>query len=859
MDTVWDMLIAHQDKNGSVEKTQYLSEHLKHTAERMRALGKEIGLESVCTLIGILHDAGKANPIWQKYIRGEVSKGGDHAGIGGCYVQYFLYVSVKKSMPSGEYKKYTKYNEFLIYPILAHHGLYDVFKEASDGSVTYWTKNRLEENKKLLLEHKELTDFIDILDRWTKDWFGQSLFQLYLKGFNEWNQWKCKLKELAQLSGRSKEAQKRAKYFYFGTAVRLLLGLLKEADVYDSANWMLEEKKPIYDDDEINAVWQRMSNKVEIMYDSFHQSPAPSLLNQVRTAMADEAYNAAAYTTQGCYQLPLPVGAGKTNTALRYALRHACMFHDQRIIYATAFLSVLEQNAKDIQDIIGRDDVIEHHSNVIIEDSEGEESEYSLAAYLRESWESPFILTTLVQLSNTLFKGESACLRRFSKLIHSVIIIDEIQSLPVTCVHLYNLMMNFLTHMMGVTIIHCTATPPGLDDTQALTYCCTYERNKNGNPIPLVPLQLIKSPVFLRTRFYSLMGENFTEMLHTEALIVHIMKQLEREKSALIIVNTKKAVRSIYDKLTEWLNEQNLPGECCYLTTNLCAAHRLERIAYMKEELKKLRNGTRQIPLICVSTNLIAAGVNVDFDVVYRSLTSLDGALQAGGRCNREGKKTQLGRVYLFLYAGESLEQIPTLQKERESSLETLRKIYGSKDADDELDVSSCLEEYFKHLYKKNAQILDYPIRDGSSAATLLQLLSDNTDVVIRYNTYAHPEYIGTEKLHKTGFLLRQSFKKAADAFQLIDTKETSVIVQYKNEDLINKVFELSGEDGRPDFMALKPVLQKLQRYTVSIYNIREYESYLQVIPKLGIYILDAEGYDKEFGLTKGDWSELIF
>lgn len=855
MDDIWNTLLAHRADNEVFGKSQYLSCHLKNTAERAGALGREIGLESMCMLIGLLHDAGKANPVWQKYIRGEMASGGDHAGVGACYVQYILYEYAENFVSSDTYQWYGIYNEFLVYPILAHHGLYDVLKEMDDGTVCCWTEKRLKENKRLISEQKELKFFMRAVDDWAGKWFKTSLFQLYQKGFSEWMQWYKNIDRIIRKSGQAvmkdMSKQREARLFYFGATVRLLTGILKEADVYDSANWYLEEKQRLYEEKDLHAVWQQMGDKVENLYEQFRKAENPSLLNQIRTAMADNVYAAAVQTKCGSYKLSLPVGAGKTNASLRYALHHARTFHDRRIIYTTAFLSVLEQNAKDIQDIIGSEYVLEHHSNVVASGFEGEEGEYEGAEYLRESWESPIILTTLVQLSNTLFKGQSACLRRFSKLVRSVIIIDEIQSLPVTCVHLYNLMMNFLTQMMGVTIIHCTATPPGLDDEKVLTYSCIYEKDEYGSPVDLVDAHLIESPVFMRAHFYSLLGSRFTDFLSTDQLVAHVMTQLETEKSALIIVNTKKAVRKIYDAITNWLDEHGKIGECWYLTTNLCAAHRLERITSMKAELQKLRDGARQTPLICVSTNLIAAGVNIDFDVVYRSLTSLDGVLQAGGRCNRDGKRKNPGRVYLFMYADETLERMIVLQKEREASLEALRKVYGTRHEDEKLDIAACLDEYFQRLYDKNRQSLDYPVQEGPFSNTLLQMLSENRDMVAQYNIAAHPDGASSFK-----HFLRQRFKTAADAFQLIDNKEKTVIVPYKNEDLLDEVFALIGDDGHPDFSALKPVLQKLQRYTVGMYDQKEY---VQVIPELGIYLLDPEGYDETFGLTKGEWSELIF
>ena len=146
----------------------------------------------------------------------------------------------------------------------------------------------------------------------------------------------------------------------------------------------------------------------------------------------------------------MPTGAGKTKTSLRYALTNAKNYNRKRIFYITAFLSVLEQNANEIKNIISNDTIVlEHHSNILLEERKDDEQfkydvEHRMLSYLKESWEAPIILTTMVQFCNTLFKGQASQIRRFCKLIDSVIIIDEVQSLPLKAIYNFNLMMNFM-------------------------------------------------------------------------------------------------------------------------------------------------------------------------------------------------------------------------------------------------------------------------------------------------------------------------------------------------------------------------------------------------------------------------------
>ncbi|WP_196598721.1 CRISPR-associated endonuclease Cas3'' [Pectinatus frisingensis] len=866
-----DELLAHKEIIKNKEYRQYLKNHLYNTAVYAKKIGSNIGLKYMGTLIGILHDAGKASYSWQQYINRSISTAGDHSTVGGYYIQHFLYPEIKKDISLIEAKKYSLYNEFLIYPILAHHGLYDVIKN-ENSQHKYWTHVRMENTGKSILQHPELKEFFPILNEWSKQWFEQSLLDIYIKGYKEFLLWQTKMQEIASKSAGKPTDKMTAYDFYCGTAVRLLLSILKEADIYDSVNWCMDKKQHIYDQDETLTAWHEMNDKIENKYKEYHNSNKnDGKINSIRTALADEAFNAAEDTPIGCYTLPMPVGAGKTMTALRYALRHSMIFKNKRILYVTAFLAVLEQNADEIEKVIGTEHVFEHHSNVIIENeismdcydnfkiNQNNENEYDKRNYLKESWEEPFIVTTLVQLSNTLFKGQSACLRRFSKLIDTVIIIDEIQSLPVRTIYLFNLIMNFLTHFMGVTIIHCTATLPSLGDANALIYPCLYGMREKSRYIRgcIVPASLTQNEVFSRVKFYSLMGSRFETVTNTKRLIDYLGQQLQKEKSILVIVNTRAAVKTIYNAVQEYLQcHEQLGGECYYLTTNLCAVHRLKRINKIKLQLNKIRNGQMNTPLICISTRLIEAGINIDFDVVYRSLTSIDSVLQAAGRCNREGKRQFKGKVFVFLYQAEKTDKITTFRLEQEAAKETLRCIYPDA-ADDicEIDMQQCLDMYYAHLYTKNKDVLNYPIRQKND--TIMNWLTTNNVMAAKYNRdNSLDKHIPGGV--KTNFKLRQSFKMAAQNFELIDNKQKTVIVQYENNDLINELLD-SIED---DWEDVKIILQKLQRYTVNIYNLQKYENYIQPVEKEGYllcYLLDKNAYDEEFGLIKGEMNDWIY
>src|SRR5699024_825770 len=240
---------------------------------------------------------------------------------------------------------------------------------------------------------------------------------------------------------------------------------LKNADILDTINAYAVEVKPS-SKLENN---KKIGNYLELIEEVYtnYQNPT-SEINKIRTSIAEKVKSRGMTDSAGIYRLNLPTGAGKTKLSLRYAFHQMTKKGKQHFFYITPYLSVLEQNAAEIKKIVGNDGVLEHHSNIVSEENDdqatdGDSKRQSFQTYLMDTWDSPIVLSTMVQFFQTLFKVQSSNIRRFSSLIDSVLVLDEVQSLPVEVTTLFNLSMNFLCKIMNVTIVLCTATQPKYD------------------------------------------------------------------------------------------------------------------------------------------------------------------------------------------------------------------------------------------------------------------------------------------------------------------------------------------------------------------------------------------------------------
>lgn len=842
---------------GEDNQKQLLIDHLFKVGNRARDLGCEVKLGNSSQLIGLLHDFGKVDKKFQAYIRGAYKGRVNHSSAGAIIIEHiseevYNVYHIKGVLESKNLKinVWNLYKEILQYPILSHHGLYDII----DNNFNYRTASRLDlqerTNEESIVRNLE---FFNMINQSHINLYNNSIYNLYYKGFQEFIKiYKSIIKLSKNTILKSNQNYKihrmKSRHFYFGALVRLLLSILKEADIYDSSNYYKTEKDKTYSQKELDSIWEGMGQTFTELYEEFSKKSEKSELDIIRTEFSNEAYDFSHKFDKGAFKLDLPVGSGKTFTSFRYGIENARKFHKKRIICCTAFLSVLEQNASTITEVLGSQYILEHHSNIIedyeVDEEEQDKKDYEVSEYLKESWESPVLLTTLVQLSNTMFKHKASNIRRFSKLINSVIIVDEIQSLPTKAIYNFNLMTNFLTEIMNCTVVHSTATSPSFDNNETLNYPCNYGNELGETSI----IKTIKNKeVFSRVDYYSLLDKETNNKFNRQDLISHIKNQLKTEKSALIVLNTKRAVDNLYQALNEdtVLKEDNI--EIIYLTTNQCAKHRLEIIENMKNRLKDLRKYENERKIICISTKLVEAGVDIDFDIAYRSLAGIDSIIQVGGRCNREGKKESKGNLFIFKYEDENLKDLPEIQRQISAS-ETALKILNNDTELDKIDIEKACDYYFHKLYlneEGRGNNLEYVLKKQDN--TILNLLSSNAKLKENYEQKTG---------EKANFTLKQSFKTAAMEFDLIKEDTITVIVHYKNEKIINSLYESINSY---DFYNIKTLLKKLQPYTISVRNIGKYENYITKELDGEILILNQEAYDYKVGLTKGELQTLYF
>jgi CRISPR-associated endonuclease/helicase Cas3 len=354
----------------------------------------------------------------------------------------------------------------------------------------------------------------------------------------------------------------------------------------------------------------------------------------------------AAEMEPGIYTLTAPTGSGKTISSLAFALKHAERHGLRRVIYAIPYTSIIEQTSKTFKSIFDDDAVLEHHSNYAFEDkaanSSDDREEHELHT---ENWDAPIVVTTNVQFFESLFSNRPGRCRKIHNISKSVVILDEAQMLPVPFLAPCRRALSELAENYGCTVVLMSATqPPNFPEAAEII--------KNHAEIE-------KS--FSRTEIIRLGKKSDDE----------ILPELAKERQALVIVNTKAHARALCEKLG--------PGTCC-LTTNLCPKHRTK---ILEEVKRKLKAGD---PVKVVSTQLVEAGVDIDFPAVWRAACGLDSLAQAAGRCNREGKLEKPGRVHSFESTEEKLRgylQRTAVQGGLALNLaDYFRRLYANEDND---------------------------------------------------------------------------------------------------------------------------------------------------------------------------------
>lgn len=797
---------------------QPLSEHLIGVAAWSSSFARKLGLKKLGELLGLLHDLGKYSQAFQAYLKSAVGainpdedvewvdagrlKGKiDHSTAGAQFVWQAL--SKRNNQTA------TIVGQLAALCIASHHsGLIDCI--TTDGEDNFSRRMTKEHDKSHLEEALQEADN-EILDRCTRLLEDPELLNevnVVLRSINEHH---------ASLGEEVPGLQQ------FGLVARFAFSCLIAGDRIDTANFENPDAAEFRPGGAYTG-WPTLIDRLEQHLAAF---PSRHPIDELRQDISQHCLQAAS-RDKGAYTLTVPTGGGKTLASLRFALHHAHQHQMDRVIYIIPFTSIIDQNAKVVRSILEPADspedasriVLEHHSNLTPESQTWREK------LLCDDWDAPVVYTTMVQFLEALFGAGTRGARRMHQLANAVIVFDEVQSLPVRCVHLFNNAVNFLVEQCGSSIVLCTATQPLLhqvDKTKgAIRLAADHELMKDVGKL----FEQLKRVDIQDLRKAGGWAEVEIAQLALDAL--------RREGSCLVIVNTKGAAKRLFDLVSVELDEDTL----YHLSTDMCPLHRKAELDTVCSRLKS------QQPVLCISTQLIEAGVDVDFRSVVRFLAGLDSIAQAAGRCNRNGSPDP-GTVYIVNPQGENLTMLPDIAIGCEQAQRILDN-YRQEAQRYQLNLvgPEALTEYYRYYFFQRRDDMSYviPREKIGFSGTLLELLSSND--------HALKEHMHHHGMHPA-YLFRQPFMSAARLFKAIDAPTESIIVPYGKggQELINdlsRAFDVSLD---------VKLLKRAQQYTVNVFphvfrKLLETGALTSVAEDLRIYYLDAMYYSKRFGLA---------
>ena len=814
--------IAHVRKTDN--DVQSVQDHLMETAAIAKILAGKLGLELAGELLGLMHDFGKYSQKFQKYIESatginpdidmeDALPGGkkiDHSTAGAQWV----YRELRKfgvAHGIGEL-----FGQMLGLCIASHHG--EGLIDCLDGKGHAVWKKRFEKDDELthLAECERNAD--EAVQQKARELAGENLIRSLLN--------------VVKPILSDQTTNRKIKEFYLGCLTRFLFSCLIDADRINSSDFEREAQKEVRRLTE-KPDWQSAIDKLETHLAGF-ENHYP--IDEIRRKISDDCLKKTS-DSQGIYTLTVPTGGGKTLASLRYALHHAKKHHLDRIIYIIPYTSIIDQNAQAVREILGEDWVLEHHSNLEPEKQSWQDK------LLSENWDKPIVFTTMVQFLDAWFGGGTRGARHIHPMTNVVLIFDEIQTLPVKCVHLFCNVLNWLTAFGKSTAVLCTATQPLLGESGLQNFPEGKRESIAARGLLRLPenAEIMGKHQDLDRLFADLsrVEIRFNEKaggLNVEEAGAFLLEQFQTIPSCLFIVNTKKWAQELY----QYCKGQNVPPEALFhLSTNQCAAHRKAIFDTIKARLK---NGK---PVICISTQLIEAGVDISMACVIRALGGLDSIAQAAGRCNRHGEKDGKGQVWVLNLQEQDFTQIlPDIQAGKIHAERVFRDFAGQ-----DILQPEAMKCYFEYYFYQRSDEMSYSIKN-STTGSLLDWLSDNA---------LNPFGEKNNKRSKPLPLLMQSFKSAGHAFQAIDAPTHAVIVPYgEGVELIAKLC------GEWDPKEMHRTLQKAQRYSVNVFpnvwdKLQKENALHETIEGSGIYYLNERYYNDEFGLSLDETSEMTF
>lgn len=735
---------AHSTEDKSKSDWQLLPDHLHGVAQRMVDFSKEFASEEMATTIGLLHDIGKYQPSFQRKLEGSRE-------------------AVEHSICGAQIWKELKYPDGGAYCIASHHsGLVDIGNSSNtaDDSTLLGRLQRESENYSAYLEQITLPK---LLTSPTKNAICHPDLKIRKKEYSFW--------------------------------VRMMFSCLVDADYLDTqsfyeksrqGNWEIQETK--------TADFDLMEIQLKKKLSSLKQETA---LQQSRTALREQVLREGEKTGE-IYTLNMPTGSGKTFTSLEFALTKAKQEGKKRIIYVIPFTSIIDQAAREIKAMFGKDIVLEHHSLFDFEgdtarESSGSEVELGLQKKLKrasENWNSPVILTTTVQLFESIYGNKPSKLRKIHNMTESILVFDEVHTLPILFLQPCLEAISILTSRYACKALLMSATLPDFPQWMEQFGCSILET------VDLLPDKSL-FPQFENCKF---------NPLHSISLD-SLLENIQEKHHCLVVVNQRKTARLLYEKL--YIKKY-------HLSTYMTVEHRLETIEKIKISL------WAEEPFCLISTSLIEAGVDLDFDSAFRELAGLDNLLQTAGRCNREGKKDNCV-TYSFSFLEEEYQ---TKNKDFQIKQRLTKDVFELCDRGDFSSVSSseAISYYFNRLFdEKKEDIFSHDFETAICASSV------------------HPNDVGF------------NFATYAEKFKLIDEKTTSVVVIREGH---REKIEPLKEELRFMSEGAYKIKRKLQPYVVSL---RDYE--LNLLKEQGvlseinnIYFLENHHYySEEMGILLED------
>lgn len=778
-------------------KIQTVKDHILNVANLCKKFGKKFNMSSFLYLAGLLHDMGKYSDKFQGYIQLELNKAKsdnkekmievadkeDHGVFGGKYI----------------YERYSKRDpiscitsEILALICCYHHGgLPDCVN--SKMEITLLERfNKIDSNDLHEVYKKYINDININIDEIFDD--ACSEIELIIEKYRTFND---------------------ETFFALHLFIKTAYSMLIDADRYDSYLFELDSYNEEMSNINNAKIWQEFLGRLEERLAAFNYksdiSENEKRINRIRQEISNECLDFAS-NNEGIYTLSVPTGGGKTLSSLRFALKHAEDKNKDRIVYILPYTTIIEQNADEVRRSLkcGKD-LLEYHSNVI-EDDKAEN--YKL---LTHRWNNRIIYTTMVQFLNTFYNKGTQDIRRLHNLLNSIIIFDEIQTIPIKCMDLFNSCINYLNKIGNSTIVLCSATQPALNKANvSIRFSEPAEIIKDVDN-KFKTLERVEVLDYTRKEGYSYEEASF---------FVYDIKKTSR--SVLMVCNTVNSASTIFDLLSNIIDKDT---DLYFLSSNLCPAHRKDIIAQLKESLNQKKH------LICISTQLIEAGVDISFETTVRALAGLDSIAQTSGRGNRNGETIKGYSYIINLRDDDELIKLTEIRLGKTHCKELLDQYKENNDIfDSSLLSPKSIKQYYDYYYSDSS--LSYKMKYPVKNTSVYDMLDFNDSNLNGYEDDFPLQF-------------RYKFKTASELFKVIDNDTKTLLVPYKRgKDLIS---ELLCDDS---YNKKKLLFDEIGLYSVNIYN-SKFEAIkkeggidLDFYEKCGVYILKSYYYDKVKGIS---------